>query len=227
VGINHSAAVRCHSTPAGHSQAPRFPASQGLPLDSEATLSLTLAILKFLLQAVLDACYSAMLLNLEHYTCHCFIRRRAQCMLCSALRLCLSHRRDFQAVSHRKKNPPASKRQPKRRNTAADIQPRHLSNASHARGAFKRAIIVTLAAIRLQTLAANSADSGRGRRVEPRPRCGGAFCKYELLNRPVVVSNFSVVSLPTDRPLYMCRSPFRHAPSTSAPSRTPRGVGKE
>jgi len=44
-------------------------------------------ILKFLIQAILDACYSAMLLNLEHYTCHCFIRRRSQCMLCSALRL--------------------------------------------------------------------------------------------------------------------------------------------
>ena len=42
VGTNHSAAARCHSTPAGRSRAPRFPTSQGLPLDSKATLPLAI-----------------------------------------------------------------------------------------------------------------------------------------------------------------------------------------
>jgi len=71
------------------------------------------------LTAILDACYSDMLINLEHssYTCHCFIRRRCQ---------------------------------------------------------------------------SNGANSGRV--VDPRPR-GSAFCSCEPLNGPLMVSDFSVVSL--------------------------------
>jgi len=111
-----------------------------------------------------------MLLHLEHYTCHCFIRKRSQ------------------SVYHKTKNPLALQRQARRRHTAAEIQPRLWSNTSRARVMFMRAAMATRAVTRLRILAANSAKSGKVRLVDPRPRCGSAFCAYELLNSPLVIS---------------------------------------
>ena len=169
-----------------------------------------------------------MLLNLEHYTCHCFIRKRCQCMLCLFYTVfCLSHNRNFQAGLHKTKKPLALQRQARRRHTAADIQPRHWSNnTSHARVVFMRAAMATRAITRLRILVANSANSGRVVDPRPSPRCGSAFCAYELLNSPLVVRNFSVLSFLTDQSLYLCRSPFQHVLRTSTRSRTPKEMGE-
>ena len=130
----------------------------------------------------------------------------------------VSHHRNFQAAVQKKKNPPAFQRQARRRHTAADIQPRLWSSASHARVVFMRAATAVRMISRLRILAANNSNSGKV--VDPRPRCGSAFCAYALLNSPLVVGNFSAVSLLAYRSLYLCRSPFRHALIMSARSRT-------
>ena len=99
----------------------------------------------------------------------------------------------FQAVYYKtRKNPLALQRQARRRHTAAEIQPRPWNNTSRARVMFVRAAMATRAVARLRILAANSANTGRV--VDPRPRCGSAFCVYELLNSPLVVRSFFVVS---------------------------------
>ena len=117
-------------------------------------------------------------------------------MLCLRSVFCLSHRRNFQAVLHRKKKPLVLQRQVIRRHTAGEIQPQLRSNVPRARVVFMRAATATLVITRLRILAAKSSNSGRV--VGPRPRCGSAFCAYALLDSPLVVRSFSVVSLLAD-----------------------------
>ncbi|KAF8492190.1 caspase domain-containing protein [Russula emetica] len=124
------------------------------------------------LTAILDACYSGMLLKLEHYDCHCFIRKRSQ------------------SVSEREKKPLTPYNARKRRHSDAALQPWAMRNNPHLRSAFKRAATITRVVVRLKSLVANKPKSVRNAYgpPTPRPRCGSCFCTYELLNSPLVIS---------------------------------------
>ncbi|KAN0118334.1 Caspase domain containing protein [Russula decolorans] len=124
------------------------------------------------LTAILDACYSGMLLNLEHYDCHYFRRRRSQ------------------SVSERKKKPLTSYNAGKRRHSDAALQPWVMRNNPHLRSAFKRAATITRVVVRLKFLVANKSKSARNACGPPTPRCccGSCFCIYELLSSPLVIS---------------------------------------
>ncbi|KAF8469276.1 caspase domain-containing protein [Russula ochroleuca] len=121
--------------------------------------------------AILDACYSGMLLNLEHYDCHCFIRRRSQSF---------SEKR-----KHLTPNKPA-----KRRHSEAALRPWVMRNDAHLRSAFKRAATIARVVIRLKFLVANKPKNLQDVDGPPTPRsrCGSCFCIYELLNSPLVIS---------------------------------------
>ena len=130
----------------------------------------------------------------------------------------VSHRRNFQAALDRKKNPPALQSQARRRHTVSEIQPRLWNHASHAHVVFMRAVMAARVISRLRILVENNSNGGKV--VDPRPRCGSAFCAYALLSSPLVVRNLSVVSLLAYRSLFLCRYPFRRALITRARSRT-------
>ena len=169
-----------------------------------------------------------MLLKLEHYDCHCFILRRAQCMPFTLLNITLhpSHPLDLQAFSERKKKPlvPCSAR--KRRHSDAALQPWVMRNNPHLRSAFKRAATITRVVVRLKFLVANKPKRVRNAYgpPTPRPRCGSCFCIYELLNTPLVVRRFFLVAeMAVDQSSHWCRSPSRHALSTRARGKIAKG----
>ncbi|KAH9979136.1 caspase domain-containing protein [Russula compacta] len=125
------------------------------------------------LTAILDACYSIMLLKLDHYKCHCFLRRRCQ------------------SVTERKKKPSMDLQ---RRYSEDVVQPWLRRSASRLlRAAFRRAATITLAIIRMKFLVATAKKSSKSDKevtpppTPPRP-CGGYFCAYELLDGPLVIS---------------------------------------
>ena len=107
----------------------------------------------------------------------------------SVSRLHPSHPLDLQAFSERKKEPLTIHNARKRRHSDAALQPWVKRNIPHLRSAFKRAATVTRAVVRLKYLVANKPRSVRNAYgpPTPRPRCGSCFCKYELLNSPLVV----------------------------------------
>ena len=130
-----------------------------------------------------------MLLNLEHYDCHCFIRRRSQCMSLTLFRFEPSHPPNLQASSARKRKPLTPHNAGKRRHSDAALQPWVMRNNPHLRSAFKRAAIITRVVVRLKFLVANKPKKVRKAYDPPTPcpRCGSCFCIYELLNSPLVV----------------------------------------
>jgi len=130
-----------------------------------------------------------MLLDLEHYTCHHFIRRRSQS---------LSERKKNKpsTLQKKKKKVPGSQKkklpapqQLKRRHSDTDIHLRLRRNDSHARAKFKCAAMTMCAVTRLQNLSLNS-DKVATRPPTLRRRCGSFFCDYELLGCPLVVRSF-------------------------------------
>jgi len=127
-----------------------------------------------------------MLLDLEHYTCHRFIRRRSQS---------LSERKKNKpsTLQKKKKKLPGSQKklpapqQLKRRHSDTEIHLRLRRNDSHARAKFKCVAMTTRAVTRLRNLSLNS-DKVTTEPPTPRRRCGSFFCDYELLSCPLVIS---------------------------------------
>src|SRR6267142_6798069 len=103
---------------------------------------------------------------------------------------------DLQALSERKKKPPASQKQ--RRHSDAEIRPWLRHHDSRSRMMFKRAATTTRVITRLRILSANRSNSGK---VAPTPTFSlrkFVLC-YELLSSPLVVrSFFPVVELFVD-----------------------------
>jgi hypothetical protein len=137
-----------------------------------------------------------MLLNLEHYDCHCFILRRSQCMPFTLFHFASASSPDLQAFSERKKKPLTPYNAGRRRHSDAALQPWVMRNYRHLRSAFRRAATITRVVVRLKSLVANKPKSDRNAYgpPTPRPRCGSCFCIYELLNSPLVVRRFFLVA---------------------------------
>jgi len=151
--------------------------------------------------------------------------------VCPSLYLTLhpSHPPDLQAVSVRKKKPPALHNAGKRRHSDAALQPWVMRNNPHLRSAFKRAATITRVVVRLKSLVANKPKSVRNAYKPPTPRCrcGSCFCIYELLSSPLVVRHFHLVAkLPVDQSSHRCRSPSLHALSTRKRGKTAKGKAK-
>ncbi len=131
-----------------------------------------------------------MLLNLEHYNSHCFIRRRSQCMPLTRFHLASISSSNPQAYSERKKKPLKTHNAGKRRHSESALQPWVMPDNPHLRSVFKRASTTTRVVVRLKSLVANKPKSVRKAHgpPTPRPRCGGCSCTNELLNSPLVIS---------------------------------------
>jgi len=138
------------------------------------------------LTAILDACHSEMLLDLEHYTCHCFMRRRSQSLSERKKKPSTPQKKKKKLPGSQKKKLPAPQ-QLKRRHSDTEIHLRLRRNDSHARAKFKCAAMTMCAVTRLRNLSLNS-DKAATERPTPRRRCGSFFCDYELLSCPLVIS---------------------------------------
>jgi hypothetical protein len=131
------------------------------------------------LTAILDSCHSGTLLDLDHYSCHWFLRRRAQ-----SLQL-----QEGNAITRHDGRP--------RRHTHDVREFKLVRSATQLfRTTFSGAITAALAVARLRIMAkkkkdvAEDSDSTtlRSPGCIPRPPCGGLYCAYALLNGPLVIS---------------------------------------
>lgn len=130
------------------------------------------------LTAILDSCHSGTLLDLDHYSCHWFLRRRAQSLL------------ENKAVNRR--------HEPPRRHSDTVWERRLLCTATQLfRTTFSGVVTVALAIVRLRTRlaktqkqASDDTDDATPRTPGsiPRPPCGGWYCAYALSNGPLVIS---------------------------------------
>jgi hypothetical protein len=131
------------------------------------------------LTAILDSCHSGTLLDLDHYSCHWFLRRRAQ-----SLQL-----QEENAITRHDGRP--------RRHTHDVREFKLVRSATQlVRTTFSGAITAALAVVRLRIRlekkkkdVTEDSDSTalRSPGCIPRPPCGGSYCAYALLNGPLVV----------------------------------------
>ncbi|KAN0136659.1 Caspase domain containing protein [Lactarius tabidus] len=126
------------------------------------------------LTAILDSCHSGTLLGLDHYSCHWFLQRRAQSL-------------------QESKAPSDDDEAPRRH---SNDESRLVHNRPF-RTLFFGAVTAALAIVRLKLRLAKRLKveaAGRGGTTltapvcVPRPRCGGSYCAYALLNGPLVIS---------------------------------------
>ncbi|KAH8989874.1 caspase domain-containing protein [Lactarius hatsudake] len=125
------------------------------------------------LTAILDSCHSGTLLDLDHYSCHWFLRRRAQSV------------QEHKAV--------AKYHGPRRH---SDVWERGLVRSATQlfRTTFSGVVTAALAIVRLRTRLAKKQvpDAGdvtpQTPGIIPRPPCGGWYCAYALSKGPLVVS---------------------------------------
>jgi hypothetical protein len=137
------------------------------------------------LTAILDSCHSGTLLGLDHYSCHWFLRRRAQSL-------------------QESKAPSDDDEAPRRH---SNDESRLVHSSQPFRTLFFGAVTAALAVVRLKLRLAKrlkvevkveigveivgSGDT-RATLATPvcvlRPRCGGSYCAYALLNGPLVIS---------------------------------------
>ncbi|KAI0246649.1 caspase domain-containing protein [Lactifluus subvellereus] len=124
------------------------------------------------LTAILDACHSGTLLDLDHYSCHWFLRRRCQ------------------SLTDKKKPVAPSKELARRRHTEAPWQVWPVHNAAPLpRVTFSGAATIVLAVVRLKFLKAKPKNPKDDPPSPPeRPLCGGWYCAYTLLSGPLVIS---------------------------------------
>jgi hypothetical protein len=127
----------------------------------------------------LDACHSGAFLGLGHYLCQrCLPRQRAQCMIpTSILHLFMSHLLIRQALLV----PPTKRTELLRRNTEGVWQVQILPSPpflSLPRRRFKKAIMTTLAVIRLRNLMEKKFNEDEDDVVPPAPSASGQhlFC---------------------------------------------------
>ncbi|KAF8258290.1 caspase domain-containing protein [Lactarius quietus] len=132
------------------------------------------------LTAILDSCHSGSLLHLDHYSCHWFLRRRAQ--------------------SLQESRAPADNEEAPRRHSSDER--RLVCSGQLFRATFLGAVTAALAVVRLKLRLAKrlklevevlARTNGGGAILTtpvcvPRPRCGGWYCAYALLNGPLVIS---------------------------------------
>jgi hypothetical protein len=159
------------------------------------------------LQAILDSCHSGTLLDLDHYSCHWFLRRRAQCTSIphlSCVRPSLSHTPGHLALQLQEGNAITRHDGRPRRHTHDVREFKLVRSATQLfRTTFSGAITAALAVARLRIMAkkkkdvAEDSDSTtlRSPGCIPRPPCGGLYCAYALLNGPLVVCHSSPFSL--------------------------------
>lgn len=152
----------------------------------------------YLLKAILDSCHSGTLLDLEHYSCHWFLRRRAQCPFIphfSYVRSSIAHARGYLALQENKAVTQYDRR-PRRHSD--DVWERRLvRNATLLfRTTFSGVVTAALAIVRFRTRLAKKqkqvTDDIDGATLQrpgsiPRPPCGGWYCAYALSKGPLVV----------------------------------------
>ena len=149
------------------------------------------------MKAILDSCHSGTLLDLDHYSCHWFLRRRTQCTSLPHVPAFArpSHARGYLALREIKA---VVQDGPSRRHTD-DVRERRLVRSATLlfRTTFSGAVAAALAIVRLRSRAtkkkkkvvneADGAAPGTPDPIIPRPPCGGWYCSYTLLNGPLVV----------------------------------------
>ncbi|KAF8258293.1 caspase domain-containing protein [Lactarius quietus] len=134
------------------------------------------------LTAILDSCHSGTLLDLDHYSCHWFLRRRSQSL------------HEQRVVTRHDCHP--------RRHTHDVWEFKLVRSATQLfRTTFSGTVTAALAIVRFRIRLAKKkkqgADSDDSDDSDttlvspgcvPRPPCGGWYCAYALLNGPLVIS---------------------------------------
>ncbi|KAI0297815.1 caspase domain-containing protein [Multifurca ochricompacta] len=127
------------------------------------------------LTAVLDACHSGTLLDLDHYSCHWFLRKRCQS---------LSKRRKIVAPRFRRHSDDDTRGE-------LELWAGLVRSATLLyRMTFSGVATATLAIVRLKVRVAKRLKEPKDVAAPPaqRPRCGGWYCAYSLVNGPLVIS---------------------------------------
>ncbi|KAH9059176.1 caspase domain-containing protein [Lactarius vividus] len=127
------------------------------------------------LTAILDSCHSGTLLDLDHYSCHWFLRRRAQSV---------------------QENKAVTKYHGPRRHSDDVWEQRLVRSATQLfQTTFSGVVTAALVIVRLRTRLARKKQvpdvddvTPRTPGIIPRPPCGGWYCAYALSNGPLVVS---------------------------------------
>ena len=130
----------------------------------------------------MDACYSGPLLALNHYRCHCFLRRRRQCRFCttSNLPFIRSHIfRNRQALSATSE----SRKKALRRHTLAAGQLFLAHSAAFLRRRFSSVVTTTLAIIRLKSRVAKRSKSEKCEKESRPPTPTPILVHCSLCNR--------------------------------------------
>ena len=147
------------------------------------------------LKAILDSCHSGTLLDLDHYSCHWFLRRRTQCTSIPHFPPPISHKRGCLALQMEKA---VIRHDSRPRRHTHDVREFKLVRSATQlfRTTFSGAIAAALAIvrfrIRLKRKKQVTDDSSDDTPLPspgciPRPPCGGWYCAYALLNGPLVV----------------------------------------
>ncbi|KAH9963701.1 caspase domain-containing protein [Lactifluus volemus] len=127
--------------------------------------------------AILDACHSGTLLDLNHYKCHCFLNKRRETFV------------DLE----RKKSAPHSRKLPRRSHSEAEVpfrRVRQLSVSQLPRVTLQRAAMVTRAVVRMKFLTTNTptdTEEEASPVLSPRPPCGSLYCAYAREKGPLVI----------------------------------------
>ena len=159
-------------------------------------------VLITILQAILDSCHSGTLLDLNHYSCHWFLRRRSQCVSIPHFFFCvypsLSHTRGYLALRLREEYAVTRHDGRPRRHTHDVWEVKLVRSATQIfRTTFSSAIKAALAIARLRILLKQrkndvTEDSDeRSPGLIKRSPCGGLYCAYALSNGPLVVCHSS------------------------------------
>jgi len=132
------------------------------------------------LTAILDSCHSGTLLDLDHYSCHWFLRRRSQSL------------HEKRVVARHDCHP--------RRHTHDVWEFKLVRSATQLfRTTFSGTVTAALAIVRFRIRLKKKKKQGADDSDDsdttlpspgciPRPPCGGWYCSYALLNGPLVIS---------------------------------------
>jgi len=172
--------------------------SAGYPPNGENAITAMRTRSNYLLKAILDSCHSGTLLDLDHYSCHWFLRRCAQCTSIphfSCVCPSISHARGYLALQE---NKAVIQYDGRHRRHSEDVWERRLIRSATQlfRTTFSGAVTAALAIVRFRTRLAkrqkrvpDHTDGATLRTpgIIPRPPCGGWYCAYALSNGPLVV----------------------------------------
>ena len=163
------------------------------------------------LKAILDSCHSGTLLDLDHYSCHWFLRRRTQCTSVPHFPPPISHKSGYLALQMQKA---VIRHDGRPRRHTHDVREFRLVRSATQlfRTTFSGTVAAALAIVRFrirlkkkkkEQVTDDSSDDSTlpSPGCIPRPPCGGWYCAYALLNGPLVVCHyfpFSVARLMID-----------------------------